>query len=105
MEIENIKIEVKLKIYNSPKRPDIKAYVTLIFQGKFLVNGFTIRTSNRNPESSKMSVDSYWLARPMSGKFTFFNTTDNDFWEQLEKVVIGQFIDDQIPIVEAEQHP
>jgi hypothetical protein len=105
MEIENIKIEVKLKMYNSPKRTDIKAYVTLIFQGKFLVNGFTIRTSSRNPESSKMSVDSYWLARPMSGKFTFFNTTDNDFWEQLERAVIERFIDDQIPIVEVEQHP
>lgn len=100
MNIQNIEIVAKIKLYNSPKRPDIKAYVSLVFNGLLVVNGFSIRTSNRVPDGSSMATESYWLARPMSPtKFTYFNTLDEDLWKQLEKGVIEEFIEQQIPVI------
>ena len=97
MNIKNIEVETKIKPYNSEKRPDIKAYVSLVFSGLVVVNGFSIRVSNRG---GNMAIAGYWLAKPISQtRFMYFNVLDEDFWKELEKAVIEQFIDQQIPIV------
>lgn len=101
MKIKDLEVVAKIRMYNNLKRPDIKAYIGMVFGGIFVVNGFTVRVSKNHPEASDMSPEKYWLAKPISGHgFRYFEMLDEDAWKQFEKEVIDEFLNQQIPVVE-----
>lgn len=104
MNIQDIEITAQIKLYNSGKNPNVKAYVSLTFKKLFVVRGFTIRISELNSDKGKMTPEKYWLAKPIGfpSRFMYFDVLDNEVWQEIEKGVINQFIDQGIPIVEPE---
>ena len=96
-EIQGRKVIIRVKRYDNKDRPNIKAYVTLIIDDIFKINGFTIRTSDSDRVA--MSVKGLWVGKPMFGKFRCVEVIDSNFWSDLEGAIIDEFINGDIPII------
>src|SRR3989338_3646031 len=103
--IQGIEVTPQIKPYHNPKRPDIKAYVSIVLSNLFVIRGFTIRVSKHYTGSSDMSPERYWVAKPISGAFRYFEMLYDSIWKEIEKAIIDEFLNDQIPIINEPEEP
>jgi len=96
-EIQGKKIVIKVKRYDKNEKPNIKAYVTIIIDDWLKINGFTVRVSDT--DRATMSVKGLWVGKPMCKNFHTVEVVDASFWTELEKAIIDEFIDGDIPII------